>query len=121
MLTKSFTPLLRIRIGGTTLKLTPNPHQKSIFPTYRSLQRLGKPKQDRSHLSTKIGDRWRLFRVDYHSPISLPPRAGPTHMSWVNSPPEHVAQGCGGRASVIKEIVRKARRKPTEIGWYSVR
>ena len=64
MLTKSFAPLLQIRLDGTTLKLLPNPHQKSIVSTYRSIQRLGRPKQARGYLSPKIGARWHLFRVD---------------------------------------------------------
>ena len=54
MLTKSIAPPLRIQLEGTTLKLVPNPHHKSIFPTYRSIQRLGRPKQARDHLSQKL-------------------------------------------------------------------
>ena len=67
MLTKSFAPHLQIRLHSTTLKLTPNPQQKSIFSTYRSIQQLGRLKQARDHLSPKIGDRWRLSLVDSHS------------------------------------------------------
>ena len=34
--------------------------------------------------------------------ITFPPRAGSTHISWPNSPPEHVAQGGGGGLTVIR-------------------
>ena len=64
---KEFCTPLRTRLDGTTLKSAPNPHQKSIPPTYRSIQRFGRPKQARGHLSPKIGDKWRLSQVDYHS------------------------------------------------------
>ena len=83
------------------------------------MQRLGRPKQARGHLSQKIGDRWRLSRVDFHSyrkPITLPPRAGPTHMSWINSRPEHVAQGGGGGGLAVKRNRPKANR---DISWQS--
>ena len=52
------------------------------------------------------------FTHSHWMPIILPPRAGPSHTSWPNSPPEHAAQGGGGGASINKEIARK----PTEIG-----
>ena len=99
MLSKSFAPPLRTRLDDATLKSAPNPRQKSIPTTNRSIQRLGRPKQNRGHLSPKIGDKWRLSQVNSHSyrmPITLPPRAGPTHTSWANLPPEYVAQREGG-------------------------
>ena len=105
MLPKSFAPPLRIRLDGTILKSAPNPHETPIFPIYRSIYS-GLEDQNRleaTYLSPKIGDRWRLSRVDSHShrkPIALPPRAGPTHMNWINSPPEHVARGGGGLAVI---------------------
>ena len=107
MLAKSIAPPLQIRLDGTTLKLAPNPHQKSIFPTYRSLQRLGRPKHARGHLSQKIGDRWHLSWVDSHShwkPLTLPPRAGPTHISCANLPPE---RGGGGLELIDKSPVNQ--------------
>ena len=65
--TKSFASPLRILLGGTTLKLAPNPPQMLIFPTYRSIQRLGRLKQVTDYLSPKISDRRRLSRIDFHS------------------------------------------------------
>ena len=91
---KEFAPPLRTQLDGTFLKSAPNPHQKSISPTYRSIQRFGRPKQARDHISPKIGDRWLLSQVDSHlrrKSITLPPRAGPTH-----HPSTYVAQGEGG-------------------------
>ena len=55
-LSKSFAPPFRIRRDGTTLESAPNPHKTSISPTCRSIQRPGRPKQARGHLSPKIGD-----------------------------------------------------------------
>ena len=96
---RSFAPPLRIRLYGTTLKSAPNPHQTPKSPNYKLIQRLGRPKPARGHLSPRIGDRWRLSRVDSHShwmPMVLPPRAGPTHISWPNSPVHVVTVGGGG-------------------------
>ena len=112
MLSKSFAPPLRPRLDGTTLKSAPNPHQKSISPTYRSVQRLGRPKQARGHLSPKIGDKWHLSQLDSHphrKPITLPPRAGPIHTSWVNSPPEHVALRGDPRVSSFAQNSNRTR------------
>ena len=117
MLLKSFAPPLRTRLDGTTLKSASTPYQKSISPTYRSIQRLGRPKQTKGHLSPKIGDRWRLSQVDSHpqrKPITFP-RAGPTHTSWANSPPEYVTQGGGGGGRV--QVFPVSHRILTEIGW----
>ena len=86
-------------------KWTPNPHQESIFPTYRTIQRLDRPQRARGHLSLKISDRWHLSRVISHShckPIILSLLAGPTHTSW---PTHHLSTRHGGReeASSNKE------------------
>ena len=97
-LSNNFAPPHRIRRDSTTLESAPNPQKMPIPPTYRSIQWPGRPIQAKGHLSLKIGDRWRLSRVDSHShwmPIILPPRAGPTHTSWPNSP-VHVVTGGGG-------------------------
>ena len=75
ILSRSFAPPLRTRLDSTTLKSAPNPHQTPKSPIYRLIQRLGRPKPARGHLSPRIGDRWRLSRVDSHShwmPIVLP-------------------------------------------------
>ena len=66
-LSKSFAPPHRIRRDVITLESAPNPHKTPISPIYRLIQRPGRPKQTRGHLSPKIGDRWRLSRVDPRS------------------------------------------------------
>ena len=77
MLSKCFVPPLQTQLDGTTLKSAPNSRQKSIFPTYRSIQRLERPKEARGYLSPKIGDRWRLS----HSPKA----SNTPTTSWANS------------------------------------
>ena len=62
---------------------------KSILPSYRANSGSESQKRARGHLSTEIGDQWRLSRVDSHShwwSIAIPPRTGPTRISWPNSP-----------------------------------
>ena len=114
MLSKSFAPPLRTRLDGTIFKSAPNSRQKSISPTYRSIQRPRRPEQVRGYISPKIGDRWRLSQVDSHSHRKLtkiPPRTGPTHTSRTNSPLEYVAQGRG------VHLILVSHRIPTELGW----
>ena len=66
--TESLAPPLRVRLDGTTLQFTSNPHHESLyFPPYRPNSGLKSQKRARGHLSPVIGDRWHLSRNDSHS------------------------------------------------------
>ncbi len=83
--TKSFSPPLRIQLDGTTLIQTPS-HIKSQYPTYRPLKQLGRDKnwlEATSYHSPKIGDRWHLSRVNFHSHWKT---INMLTTSWTNSP-----------------------------------